>query len=774
MAILVSLLAISAVSANDFNTTDEVIGEKIAIDDTNQIELASDEANEVLGMEPIPELQNLIDNSKNGDVIKLTRDYNVDYGYVAVNKSVTLDGNNHKINANNNHIFLNVLSDSVTLKNIQFVNWGDYNNNEPVAYLGVFASGVTISDCKFINCSSDVKSIICSEGNDLTIDSCQFNGCNVLNNAVVYSKGSNFKITNTEFNNNNNYYGIREHRESDYDSNIYDSISDAGALYIDGDDAFVGNCKFMYNTGYVAGAIIVAGDRGYVKDCSFSNNKARHMEFYDYVQRDNAGKVVKEVRYVYTAGAIKWDGDDGIFENPILMLNNQGYSQVNVFGKNYKLVQPVKLEAHDVAKYNGGSEKYTVTLTNNEVALANVNVKVSIDGKSQTVTTDSKGQASVNLNLGVGTHDVVAEYDNAKVTSKVTVKSTITANDASGTYSNSKVTATFLNTDGKALASKQVTFKINGKDYTANTNANGVATASIPLAADTYTVTAVNPVNNEQKQFKLTISKADSKIALVSSQNNGFVTLTATLTPAAATGNVVFNINGKDMNAAVKNGKATFTLFDLEPGIYSATATYNGDSNLKSSTSGPVIFPVEDVYLILTANDLTKTYGTGNKLVVNLVDNKGNAIADAVVNVNINSKITPITTDSNGEATMPINLKPGTYTAAATYADVQDTAKVVVKKATPKITAAKKTYKVSVKTKKYTITLKANGKALKSKKVYLKINKKTFTAKTGANGKATFKITNLKKKGTFSATISFNANSYYNKATKTVKITAKK
>ena len=73
----------------------------------------------------------------------------------------------------------------------------------------------------------------------------------------------------------------------------------------------------MYNTGYVAGAIIVAGDRGYVKDCSFSNNKARHMEFYDYVQRDNAGKVVKEVRYVYTAGAIKWDGDDGIFENPI-------------------------------------------------------------------------------------------------------------------------------------------------------------------------------------------------------------------------------------------------------------------------------------------------------------------------------------------------------------------------------------------------------------------------------------------------------------------------
>ena len=66
------------------------------------------------------------------------------------------------------------------------------------------------------------------------------------------------------------------------------------------------------------------------------------------------------------------------------------------------------------------------------------------------------------------------------------------------------------------------------------------------------------------------------------------------------------------------------------------------------------------------------------------------------------------------------------------------------------------------------------SKALKSKKVYLKINKKTFTTKTGANGKATFKITNLNKKGIFSATISFKANSYYNKATKTVKITAKK
>ena len=420
-------------------------------------------------------------------------------------------------------------------------------------------------------------------------------------------------------------------------------------------------------------------------------------------------------------------------------------------------------------------EKYTVTLTDNGVPVANVNVKINVNGKESTVKTNSKGQASADLNMGVGSYDVISEYGDLRTASKVNVKSTITVADAKGTYLNSKASATFLNTNGKALANTKVNFKIGTETYSATTNSNGVATANIDLGVGTYTVTAVNPVNNEQKTFKLTISKTDSKIALTSTQSNGVATLTATLTPTTASGNVVFNVNSENRNVQINNGKATLTLKDLEPGNYTVTASYNGDKNLNASTSNAVTFSIAEVYPILTAKDLTKTYGTSNKFVVNLVDSKGNAIPNAVVNVDIKGKITPITTGSNGQAPMVIGLAPGEYTANATYGNAaQANAKITVKKATPKMTAKAKTFKKSVKTKNYVVTLKTNqNKVMKKAKLTLKVNGKTYSATTNAKGQATFKITKLTKKGKFTGTIAYKCNAYYNMLNKKVKITIK-
>ena len=429
---------------------------------------------------------------------------------------------------------------------------------------------------------------------------------------------------------------------------------------------------------------------------------------------------------------------------------------------------------NDVAKYYGDSQNFLITVYEDYEPIEDAVVKIIINNEEYSKTTDSNGQISLDLNWDVGTYDVVCEYKGFKVTSNVTVKSTITTNDAAGVYLNSKVTSTFLNVDGKALTSKQVIFKINGKEYAATTNSNGVATANIPLGVGTYTVVAVNPVNNEQKMFKLTISKADSKIVLTSIQSNGVTTLTATLTPTTASGNVVFNVNGENRNVQINNGKATLALKDLEAGNYTVAVIYNGDTNLKASTSNTVTFSVAEAYPVLTAKAVTKTYGTSTKLVVNLADNKGNAIANADVSVVIGSATTHIKTDSSGKATMSINKAPGTYTATITYLDAKTTAKITVKKATPKITAKSKTFKKSVKTKKYTVTLKTNlNKPMKITLVTLNVNKKIYKVKTNAKGQATFKINNLNKKGTFTAVVKFAGNKYYNAKTVKPKITVK-
>ena len=550
----------------------------------------------------------------------------------------------------------------------------------------------------------------------------------------------------------------------------------AGAIQATGNNTLIQNCIFLSNQGFMYGAIELNGNHSTIEDCSFTANEVYlNGRYTEYVYESDGRR--KDITYAYenTAGAFKWSGNDNLLSN-CEFIDNVGYVDFIFEGKNNVIKESkLVLSASDVTKYMGGSEKYTVTLTDNGVPVANVNVKINVNGKESTVKTNSKGQASADLNMGVGSYDVISEYGDLRTASKVNVKSTITVADAKGTYLNSKASATFLNTNGKALANTKVNFKIGTETYSATTNSNGVATANIDLGVGTYTVTAVNPVNNEQKTFKLTISKTDSKIALTSTQSNGVATLTATLTPTTASGNVVFNVNSENRNVQINNGKATLTLKDLEPGNYTVTASYNGDKNLNASTSNAVTFSIAEVYPILTAKDLTKTYGTSNKFVVNLVDSKGNAIPNAVVNVDIKGKITPITTGSNGQATMVIGLAPGEYTANATYGNAaQANAKITVKKATPKMTAKAKTFKKSVKTKNYVVTLKTNqNKVMKKAKLTLKVNGKTYSATTNAKGQATFKITKLTKKGKFTGTIAYKGNAYYNKLSKKVQITIK-
>lgn len=146
-----------------------------------------------------------------------------------------------------------------------------------------------------------------------------------------------------------------------------------------------------------------------------------------------------------------------------------------------------------------------------------------------------------------------------------------------------------------------------------------------------------------------------------------------------------------------------------------------------------------------------------------------------------NEAVKTLNTNKKGQVKLPLNsLVPKTYTATITvngfgkYVKTNATAKITVKKDTPKISAKAKTFKKSLKTKKYTVTMKnSKGKIIKKLKVTLKVNGKTYVAKTNSKGKATFKITKLSKKGTFKGKLTFNGNTSYKKATKTVKIKIK-
>ena len=125
-------------------------------------------------------------------------------------------------------------------------------------------------------------------------------------------------------------------------------------------------------------------------------------------------------------------------------------------------------------------------------------------------------------------------------------------------------------------------------------------------------------------------------------------------------------------------------------------------------------------------------------------------------------------------------LNPGTYTlkvttiADANHNAVTKTVEITVNKAKAQLTASAKAFKTTDKTKAYTVVLKdGKGRIIKNALVYLKVNGITYKATTNAKGIATFKMAKLTKAGNYRATVTFNGNAFYDKATKSVQITVK-
>lgn len=241
---------------------------------------------------------------------------------------------------------------------------------------------------------------------------------------------------------------------------------------------------------------------------------------------------------------------------------------------------------------------------------------------------------------------------------------------------------------------------------------------------------------------------------------------------------ILFNGETYDVSTD-KDAHYRLMIFDA-PGNYTATISVAEDEFY-----APVLTNIKIVINRVTpkiaAATVTTLYNGGKYLTATLKEDNGNPIKNAKITIKINGKTYAQTTNAKGQVKITTDgLAPKTYTASIVYAGgkyynkVSKNVKVVVKKANPILAAAAKTFKAGTKTKKYSVTFKKNkNKVFKNIRLTLKVNGKTFAARTNSKGIATFKITNLKKKGSFKATVAFAGSKFYNKITKTAKITVK-
>ena len=230
----------------------------------------------------------------------------------------------------------------------------------------------------------------------------------------------------------------------------------------------------------------------------------------------------------------------------------------------------------------------------------------------------SNGTAAFSTSmLSVGVHSLTASYggdssDNGSTSS--TVMQTVSAPGKTATTTslsavpnpaaagqNVLLTATV----SPAAATGAVTFSDGATTLATVSLSNGTASLSTgQLAAGGHTLTAsyggdANYAGSAAAAVSLTVSGgaaatttslAVSPLSPAVGQN---VTLTATVSPPAATGNVTFQDGGTTLGTAgLSAGTAVFHTPSLSAGAHTLTAVYLGDGNFASSTAAGVAVTV--------------------------------------------------------------------------------------------------------------------------------------------------------------------------------------
>lgn len=329
----------------------------------------------------------------------------------------------------------------------------------------------------------------------------------------------------------------------------------------------------------------------------------------------------------------------------------------------------VIINAPDVVIYYSNG-KFTVTITDINGNPISTRFFVELNGANYTGVTGADGSGSINLNLAIGTYQAITYFEKNNIfqanqaISTIKVLSSIESQDLKRAYmSPYDFEAILFGSDGSPLSNENVNVIVNGKQYNATTDDNGILMLSEKLPVGRYVITVENPKTGEDTANYLDIVKRITentnlnmyfgsgksyKVRIYGDDGN----------PAGAGENVTFKINGKNyVRQTNANGYASLKI-GFYAKTYTITATYKG---VKVSNK-VVVKPV------LTAKDISKKKTKTIKFSAKLVNTKGKALKNKKITFKFKGKTYKVKTNSKGIATISLkNLKVGKYTIKATY-----------------------------------------------------------------------------------------------------------
>lgn len=214
--------------------------------------------------------------------------------------------------------------------------------------------------------------------------------------------------------------------------------------------------------------------------------------------------------------------------------------------------------------------------------LSNTEVYFIVNNLGYKIKTNADGVGIFNVNLKVGSYDVMAinPISAENKTFSLRIVNSITSSNLVKYYKGSeKFKATFKDKNGNLLKNTNVKFTVNGRTYTAKTNAKGVASLSINLKPGKYTITTFNTNTGQKTTNTITVKttiisnnknvKANKKInyQVKILKNNGKIAKKVTVT---------FKINKKTYKIKTNVKGIAILNIKLKKGKYTVSTIYNG------------------------------------------------------------------------------------------------------------------------------------------------------------------------------------------------------
>ena len=222
------------------------------------------------------------------------------------------------------------------------------------------------------------------------------------------------------------------------------------------------------------------------------------------------------------------------------------------------------------------------------------------------------------------------------------------------------------------------------------------------------------------------------------------------------------SLSNKSINFVINEVNYTVTTDDegiasvnlkLKPGKYTADAYFSGDDSYESCN----LTTKFNVLPTIKAKNISKYYKGDTPYSATFFDSQGNALSNAEVVITVNGKSYTRKTNGKGVASMPINLKPGTYKVVSTDLitgyNLTTTFKIlstISSKSIKKIAGDNRKFKAKF--------FKSNGKALSNQVIKFKLDGKTYKVKTNSKGQASLALKKLNK-GTYKI-ICYNKDGY--------------